>query len=924
LGTADPTTAIALAIDAVELARLEVAAADDIAVQVALAWHLRQRDTARALALADAAEAALPAAALTLRARLRLVRAEAAWLRAELAAAAELSLQARAVMQLAGDLAGVADATILQAMVAYERGERFAGLRFLDEARAQAAEGGDATRAEAAQAMRAFLSGFTDIDEAERQWGGSMAALQTSSENVLAMWAWDFCAQVEYRRGRYVEAIAGRHKTYHHAVAAGQKRRAIFACLNMGAHYLDLHDNHAALRWIEQGMELARPTGWPGVKGGGLMLLGRVLCELDRLAPAKEALREAARLVLPLAGSTTGRLAVYHASRLASRIGDHESAARDLSQLVMRCESDGHRDMALKGRLELALPLAHLGRHAEALGMAEEALRMAQADGSVVAAIDALEVMAEVHGVIARDAPSAEAGGGPTPRMNCLLRVVELAASVPNFITPAATWDVLAAGYAGLGDHARAYAMAAQAGLAREQVHKQETSHRAQALAAQLEIERNEVERERLREQAALSAERAALLQSTHATLEQLGRIGQEITAQLDVDTVFDRIYAHLQSLVDAPHLSIWWVEEATNMLHMRFGIEAGQKLPPASVAMQSESSNLVRCLREDRELEHRSQGPVQHAGHKPRPSRPPTGFFSPLRVRGRTVGAMCILSWRNRAYGERERLVFRTLCAYGAVALDNAVVYADLSRARAHLQDASEAERQARHQAQRATTLKNEFLVHISGALRKPLGALHESLLKLPQTNAVTDGLRHRQCLEAALEQCDQVNTLARELLDLARLQSGAVQMVREPFSMADLTQDVLHKFEPVAAARGQRLSWRFAPGLSDVVADIAMIERALSELLHATIQRLPARAKLQVRLAPVGDALQVAIVGTAAGVRADQHPHWPGRPTTDDGHLGLAIARQMLLLHGSRVEERTLGGMGARLEFSLSTVPA
>jgi hypothetical protein len=923
LGTANSTTRIALAIGAVELARLESAAAEDTTVQVTLAWHLRQRDTVRALALADVAEAALPANALNLRARLWLVRAEAAWLRAELAAATEWGLQAQADMARSGDRAGMADAAMLQALVAYEQGKESIAQQLLNDALTHAAEGGDTVRAEAAKAMIAFNAAFGDIDQAERNWGGPMATLQTVSESVLAMWAWDFRAQVAYRRGRYVEAIAGRHETYLHAVAAGQTRRAILACLNSGAHYYDLYDNQAALRWIEQGMQLARPTGWPGVTGGGLMLLARVLCELDRMAPAREALHGAACLVQPLADSTTGRLADLHAGHLASRMGDHDNAVTVLTRFVTRAEADGHLDMVLKGCLELALPLAHLGRDVEALATGERALQMAKADRSVVAEIDALEVMAQVHGAIARGAPTAHADGGPSPQMHCLLRAVELSALVPDFVTPATTWDQLAAGYTRLGDHARAYAMATQAGLARDQVQRQETSNRAVAMAAQLETERMQVERERLREQASLSTERAALLQSTHATLDQLGRIGQEITAQRDVNTVFERIYDHLQSLVDAPHLSIWLLEEATQMLHMRLGFEAGQKLPPASVAMQSEDSNLVRCLREECEIEHQSQDKLQHAAPTPRRLRPPTGLFSPLSVRGRTVGVMCTQSWHAGAYGERERLVFRSLCAYGAVALDNAAVFEEMCLTRAELQEASHAERRARHQAQQATRLKNEFLIYISGALREPLGALHESLVNLPPDPALAGEPRQRRCLQAALEQCVQVNKLARELLDLARLESGAVQMVREPFSMADLTQDVLLKLESAAAARGQRLSSRFEPGLPDVLADIAMIEQALSAFVHFAIQRLPARADVQVLLELVGSALRVAIVGSVAGQQGDEDLAWFGRPTTGDGNLGLAIARQVLLLHGSRLDEPALGQTVNRLEFNLSTAP-
>jgi K+-sensing histidine kinase KdpD len=284
----------------------------------------------------------------------------------------------------------------------------------------------------------------------------------------------------------------------------------------------------------------------------------------------------------------------------------------------------------------------------------------------------------------------------------------------------------------------------------------------------------------------------------------------------------------------------------------------------------------------------------------------------------------LTIGSQRAMAYGERERFVFRALCAFGAVALGNAAAYSALSTVREHLQAASEAESRARHQAQQATLLKNDFLTHISSMLGRPLGTLHETLLRLPQSTSLTQIPRDRSPLQAALDQCREVNTLARELLDLARLESGAAQTSREPFSMADLTQDVLHKLQAAARRRGQRLSSRFAGESTGVLADIAMIEHVLSAFVQFAVRRLPMHAEVQVQLTAERDGLRVAIIGTNAGLAADDALPWRAQRTYDDRDLGLSIARQMLLLHDSPVQEHALGERGIKFEFMLEKAPA
>jgi hypothetical protein len=117
-----------------EVARLEAALlpqknADRPAALAALAWHLRQRNTQRAISLTTEARALLPQAAFTpeqrqtIAARLDLVCAEAKWLFADLEAAQSLTDRALMAFDASGDAIGCADAHWLMAWIAADRGE---------------------------------------------------------------------------------------------------------------------------------------------------------------------------------------------------------------------------------------------------------------------------------------------------------------------------------------------------------------------------------------------------------------------------------------------------------------------------------------------------------------------------------------------------------------------------------------------------------------------------------------------------------------------------------------------------------------------------------------------------------------------------------------------------------------------------------
>ncbi|MES2129860.1 MAG: sensor domain-containing diguanylate cyclase, partial [Pseudomonadota bacterium] len=236
--------------------------------------------------------------------------------------------------------------------------------------------------------------------------------------------------------------------------------------------------------------------------------------------------------------------------------------------------------------------------------------------------------------------------------------------------------DALAREYANVGDYRRAYEVSLRAGQARDTTHSQEATNRAVAMQVQHQTERAKTEGEHHRQLAAAEAQRAEVLLQTSATLEHLSAIGQEITTHLDAAAVFRALDRHVHGLLDATHFSIFLIDPDGRALRCAFGIEAGKTLPASKIELSDHSANSARCVRERREilleLDEDDTTPNLIPGTLPTMSL----LFAPLLIGERVLGVMTVQSLKARAYGERERLIFRTLCAYGAIALDNASAY--------------------------------------------------------------------------------------------------------------------------------------------------------------------------------------------------------------------------------------------------------
>jgi signal transduction histidine kinase len=230
-----------------------------------------------------------------------------------------------------------------------------------------------------------------------------------------------------------------------------------------------------------------------------------------------------------------------------------------------------------------------------------------------------------------------------------------------------------------LSDFESAYGIALQAAASREKTHGQDATNRAIAMQVMHQTARAKAEGEYHRELAAAQASRAEVLHQTSATLELLSVIGREITAHLDAAAVFQVINQHVHGLLDVNAFAIYLTSPDGVGLDLAFGLEDGQPLPADHVDIDDPDADSARCVRERCEImcDWTSMEGVRN--YVPETMATLSALFAPLVVGERVLGVMTVQSLRSHAYEERERLIFRTLCAYGAIALDNADTYRQL-----------------------------------------------------------------------------------------------------------------------------------------------------------------------------------------------------------------------------------------------------
>ena len=629
---------------------------------VTLAWHLRQRDCARALLLADEAQALLALSVdvgtepQRLAARLLLVRAEVKLMFADLTAAQQLSQAAMTAFAGVQDPLGQGDVSWLQASIAVDRGDGDQIMACLNQALIHYQTSGDLARADAAQARILTHASFRDPAAT------AVRLQQLFPAGVLrpaGVTPWVETARANVAGLTNDPGSSIRHDLAAHSAAldVGQIRTALVSINNAVEALTLLGDLDAALEWMESALALARSTGWPASVGVCLMQMGDVMRLMTRHDEAKTYLQEALRVMAPVAGSRNYEQVLGNLGQLALDMGDFEAALAWFSQFEQHVQMHREPDLLIKAWRGQASALFHLGLPDEANAKAQAALALAREHGNAEGQIQALRILAQM--------PTAAS----TAALDYLNQALQVAATIDGYSAAPALLYQVAAADAASGNFRAAYENALAANTARNKMHSEEAQKRVLAMQIRQQLERARSETETHRQL-------AATLKETAATLETLGIIGREITASLDAQAVFEALHAHVHRLLDATFFAVYLLGPDHKTLGTAFGIEAGAPLPVLAVALDHPSSMFARAARERQEVMiERDQGvddPNLIPGTLPCLSQ----LYFPLIAGERLLGAMSVQAPRAHAYGEREHAIFRTLCAYGAIALDNASAY--------------------------------------------------------------------------------------------------------------------------------------------------------------------------------------------------------------------------------------------------------
>ncbi len=230
--------------------------------------------------------------------------------------------------------------------------------------------------------------------------------------------------------------------------------------------------------------------------------------------------------------------------------------------------------------------------------------------------------------------------------------------------------------------------------------------------------------------------------------------------------------------------------------------------------------------------------------------------------------------------------------------------------------------------QLRRADAARRDMVANISHDLRTPLASLQGYLETLSMKQDSFSDAEKRRYLELAVRQGDRLARLIAELFELTMLDSTGTRLNFEPFSLAELVQDVAQKFRPEAERKRLSLETEIPESAPFVRADIGLIERVLENLIDNAVRYTPEGGSVRLSLAADATGIEMRVADTGCGIADEERERIferfyraeKSRGAAPEGTgLGLAIARRILQLHDCPIEVDSTLGQGTAFTFHL-----
>ncbi len=386
----------------------------------------------------------------------------------------------------------------------------------------------------------------------------------------------------------------------------------------------------------------------------------------------------------------------------------------------------------------------------------------------------------------------------------------------------------------------------------------------------------------RVREQVRAAREREASTAALYA-------LSRDLAAASGVPGILEAVARHVAS-VFSRHVAVFLPAEGRLAVAFRGG----------DFLLNENEHAVATWVFEHGELAGRGTDTLPGASARYMPLKTAQGIRGVLGVRPPDPG--------DPLLSPEQRQLLEAFASQAALAIERAQLAAEAR----HVQVLQETER-----------LQTALLNSISHDLRTPLASITGALSSLVEDGVILDEATRQELLDTAKEGAVRLNRLVGDLLDMTRLEGGALRLRKEASDVQDLIGAAVTQLGETVGGRPIHVD--VAPGLPFVSLDFVLTSRVLVNLLENAVKYSPPASPITIRARVAGSNLEIEVVDQGPGVPESDLPRMftrfhRGRRSADGGvGLGLTICKGFVEAHGGQIRAENRPGGGLSIAFTI-----
>jgi two-component system sensor histidine kinase KdpD len=407
--------------------------------------------------------------------------------------------------------------------------------------------------------------------------------------------------------------------------------------------------------------------------------------------------------------------------------------------------------------------------------------------------------------------------------------------------------------------------------------------------------------------------DRVVVAEQERARAQLLYQLNEGLVTGRSIGEILDTIAGHVVGVYGAHRASIlsWNAGDHLD----RVAVAPAGAFPPLTrneevVALQALASGQATGIATGRTRVMSPHGVGQLSGSPGGPKE--DVIYLPIDTPERKIG---VLEVRGRPDGGRfdddDRALLGSLADQAALAMERVRLSTEAARADVLAQ---------------SDELKSALLASVSHDLRTPLATIKTSVSALMDQDVDWAPEAQQDFLQGIDEETDRLTRMVGNLLDLSRIEGGALRPDRDWYDARELVQRVVGRLGPRASATGHALDARIEPGVTLGYFDYVEIDQVLANLVENAIKYTPTGSSIIVECVLIRAGLRFAVrdngPGIPPGVRDkvfDRFYRADNARGQQGTGIGLTISRGLVEAHDGRIWIEAEGDTGTTVAFTI-----